>query len=327
MHRKNANPGDTTMALLIACSSRAEQFAAEIRTRDADLDVRIAPDVGRTEEIDTALVWQPPPGLLAALPRLKLIVSVGAGVDALLGDATLPDVPLVRFVDPDLTGRMAAYIALHVLYHHRRMTELRELQAGKVWRYLPEPAAQEVRVGLMGLGVLGRAAAGVLAPFGYRLSGWSRTPKAVDGVASFSGSDGLDAFLAQTDILAVLLPLTPQTRGLLDRALLARLSRSGRSALLPGPVLINAGRGGVQVDADILAALDAGGLYAASLDVFQTEPLPESSRLWSHPRVVVTPHIAAESNPAAIARYALAQRRACLAGEALANLVDRARGY
>jgi glyoxylate/hydroxypyruvate reductase A len=315
------------MALIIACSSRAEQFAAEIRALDAGLDIRIAPEVGRAEEIDTALVWQPPPGLLRTLPKLRLIVSVGAGVDALLGDETLPDVPLVRFVDPDLTGRMAAYIALHVLYHHRRMTELRALQAEKVWRYLPEPAAGEVRVGLMGLGVLGTAAARALAPLGYRLGGWSRTPRAVDGVASFSGADGLKAFLAETDILAVLLPLTPATRGLLNRALLATLSRGGRSPFLPGPVLINAGRGGLQVDADILAALDAGELYAASLDVFETEPLPEASRLWTHPRVVVTPHNAAESNPAAIARYALAQRRARLGGEALANLVDRARGY
>jgi glyoxylate/hydroxypyruvate reductase A len=315
------------MALLIASSSRAGQFAAEIRALDPGLDVRIAPDVGRAEDVDTALVWQPPPGLLGTLPNLGLIVSVGAGVDALLEDITLPDVPLVRFVDPDLTGRMAAYIALHVLYHHRRMTEFRGLQTGKVWRYLPEPAAHEVRVGLMGLGVLGTAAAGALRPLGYRLSGWSRTPKAVDGVATFTGTDGLDAFLAGTDILAVLLPLTRQTRGLLRRALFAGLSRSGRSPLLPGPVLINAGRGGVQVDADILAALDAGELYAASLDVFESEPLPQASRLWSHPRVVVTPHNAAESNPAAIARYALAQRRACLAGEALPNLVDRARGY
>ncbi len=315
------------MALLIASSSRAEQFAAEIRALDPDLDLRIAPDVGRAEEIDTALVWQPPPGLLRELPKLGLIVSVGAGVDALLQDPTLPHVPLVRFVDPDLTGRMTAYIALNVLYHHRRMTEARELQAGKIWRYLPEPAAGEVRVGLMGLGVLGTAAARALAPLGYRLRGWSRTPKAVDGVASFSGSDGLAAFLGETDILAVLLPLTPETRGLVNRGLFARLSRRGRSALLPGPVLINAGRGGVQVDADILAALDAGELYAASLDVFETEPLPAASPLWSHPRVVVTPHIAAESSPAAIARYALAQRRACQRGEALANLVDRARGY
>jgi glyoxylate/hydroxypyruvate reductase A len=315
------------MALLIACSSRADQFAAEMRALDPHLGVRIAPDIGKAEDIDTALVWQPPTGLLATLPNLRLIVSVGAGVDALLQDPTLPDAPLVRFVDPDLTGRMAEYIALGVLYHHRRMGEFRELQARKLWRYLPEPAAREVRVGLMGLGVLGSAAARALKPFGYRLRGWSRTSKAIDGVACFGGPAALDAFLAETDILAVLLPLTRETRGILNRDLFRKLSPSGRSPLLPGPVLINAGRGGLQVDADIAAALEAGDIYAASLDVFETEPLPVASPLWQHPRVVITPHNAAESAPAAIARYALRQMHACKKGAALENLVDRHRGY
>jgi glyoxylate/hydroxypyruvate reductase A len=319
------------MAFLIACSSRAKQFAAEMRALEPALDLRIAPDVGPAADIDDALVWQPPAGLLATLPGLRLVVSVGAGVDTLLADPTLPDVPLVRFVDPDLAGRMAEYIALQVLYHHRRMGEFRDLQAQKVWKYLPEPAARDVRVGLMGLGVLGRAAAAALRPFGYPLKGWSRTPKvldgALDGVACFCGPEGLDAFLAESDILAVLLPLTPETRGLLNRGLLRRLSRHGRSGLLPGPVLINAGRGGLQVDADIVAALEAGELYAASLDVFETEPLPAASPLWQHPRVVVTPHNAAESAPAAIARYALHQWRAYRSGAALANVVDRHRGY
>lgn len=315
------------MAFLIACSSRAEQFAAEIRALDPSLNLRIAPDTGKAEDIDTALVWQPPAGLLRTLPNLGLIVSVGAGVDSLLQDPTLPAVPLVRFVDPDLTGRMAEYVVLSVLYHHRRMTELRELQAQKIWRYLPEPAAREVRVGLMGLGVLGSAAANALRPFGYQLRAWTRTPKALDGVVGFSGPAEIDAFLAETDMLAVLLPLTRETRGILSRRLFAKLSQAGRSPLLPGPVLINAGRGGLQVDADIVAALDAGELYAASLDVFEIEPLPALSPLWQHPRVVVTPHNAAESAPGAIARYALRQMRAHKSGAGLENLVDRGRGY
>jgi glyoxylate/hydroxypyruvate reductase A len=315
------------MALLIACSSRAEQFAAEIRALDPDLELRVAPELGGVHDIDTALVWQPPTGLLRTLPSLKLIVSVGAGVDALLGDPTLPYVPLVRFVDPDLTGRMAEYIVLSVLYHHRRMTEYREMQTRHVWNYVPEPAAREVRVGIMGLGVLGSAAANALKPFGYQLRGWSRTPKALDGVSCYHGSAELEPFLADTDILAVLLPLTRDTGSILNRTLLRRLSRKGRSPLLPGPVLINAGRGGLQVDADIVAALNAGELYAASLDVFETEPLPATSPLWSHPRVVVTPHNAAESDPAAIARYTLRQMRAQKAGQRLEHLVHRARGY
>lgn len=315
------------MAFLVAASSRAELFAAHIREQAPGLDVRIAPEIGDASEIDAALVWQPPRGLLATLPNLKLIVSVGAGVDALLEDPTLPAVPLVRFVDPDLTGRMAEYIALQVLYHQRRMAEYRAFQAARRWQYLPEAAAHEVRVGIMGLGVLGTAAAKVLRAIGYQVRAWSRTAKDLDGVACFAGDQERDAFLAETDILAVILPLTPATRGLLARPLFGKLSLRGRSPLLPGPVLINAGRGGLQSDADILAALEADELYAASLDVFEKEPLPVESPLWAHPRVVITPHNAAESDPRAIARYAVRQMRAYLSGAALENVVDRARGY
>jgi glyoxylate/hydroxypyruvate reductase len=315
------------MALLIAARTRADLFAAAARKLDPGLDVRVAPDLGRAEEIDTALAWQPPPGLLRTLPKLKLVISVGAGVDALLEDPTLPEAPLVRYVDPDLTGRMVEYVTLHVLHHHRRMTEFGELQSRREWTYLAEPAAHEVRVGLMGLGVMGLASVAPLRLLGYQLRGWSRTPKTIEGVQCYCGEAGLEAFLAHTDILAVVLPLTPETRGILNRGLIGKLSRRGRDERLPGPVLINAGRGGLQVDADILAALEAGELYAASLDVFETEPLPAESPLWSHPRVVITPHNAAESAPLAIVRYALRQRQRHLDGLPLENLVDRRRGY
>ena len=315
------------MTLLIACSSRSDEFAASARAQDPGLDVRIAPSLGRIEDIRYALAWHPHPGLLKTLPNLRLIISVGAGVDHLFRDAELPNVPIARFVDPDLTGRMVEYVVLNVLYHHRRMSEFRELQAKRIWKYLPEPAAHEVRVGVMGLGVLGAASAAALASLGYRLRCWSRTTKALAGVECYAGAAGLDEFLADTDILVVLLPLTPLTRGILNRGLIRRLSRQGRDARLPGPALINAGRGDLQVDGDILAALQAGELYAASLDVFQAEPLPHSSPLWAHPRIVVTPHIAAESTPPAIARYTLKQMRAHASGEAIAHLVDRVRGY
>jgi glyoxylate/hydroxypyruvate reductase len=315
------------MALLIASNSRADQFADVVRRLDPKLDLRVAPDLGRPEDIRYALAWHPQPGLLKTLPNLQLIVSVGAGVDHILKDPDLPNVPMIRFVDPDLTGRMTEYVGLHVLYHHRRMSEFRELQERRVWKYLPEPAAHEVRVGMMGLGVLGCAALRALGAFGYQLRGWSRSPKALDGVACYAGPGELDAFLADTDILAVLLPLTPDTRGLLNRRLLAKLSRRGRDERLPGPVLINAGRGGLQIDAEILESLEAGDLYAASLDVFEAEPLPHSSPLWSHARVVVTPHNAAESAPAAIVRYTLRQMAAHRRGEPLENVVDLRRGY
>jgi glyoxylate/hydroxypyruvate reductase len=315
------------MVFLIACSSRADEFAAFARELEPTLDVRVAPNLGKAEEIEYALAWQPRKGLLKTLPNLRLIVSVGAGVDALLADPDLPDVPMVRFVDADLTGRMTEYVVLHVLYHRRRMSEFGELQRRKVWKYLPEPAAHEVRVGVMGLGVLGSAASRALEVVGYQVRGWSRSPKSLEGVACYAGAGELDAFLTDTDILAVLLPLTPDTRGIVDRRLLAKLSRQGRDQRLPGPVLINAGRGGLQVDADILASLETGELYAATLDVFEVEPLPPSSPLWSHPRVIVTPHNAAESAPAAIVRYALRQMAAQRRGEPLQNVVDRQRGY
>jgi glyoxylate/hydroxypyruvate reductase len=315
------------MALLIAARTRADLFAAAARKLDPALDLRVAPDLGRAEEIDTALAWQPPPGLLQKVPRLRLIISVGAGVDALLGDPTLPDLPLVRYVDPDLTGRMVEYVTLHVLYHHRRMTEFGELQSRREWNYLAEPAAHEIRVGLMGLGVMGQASVAPLKLLGYQLRGWSRTPKTIEGVDCYCGEAGLEAFLADTDIMACVLPLTPETRGILNRGLIRKLSRQGRDERLPGPVLINAGRGGLQVDADIVAALEAGELYAASLDVFETEPLPTASPLWSHPRVVITPHNAAESAPLSIVRYALRQRQRHLDGLPLENVVDRRRGY
>lgn len=316
------------MALLVATtSSLGKDYIAALRKAAPGRDIRLWPDAGRIEDIRHALAWKSPPGVLASLPKLELIVSVGAGVDHLFADPKLPEVPIVRFVDPDLAGRMAQYVALHALYHSRRMSELAMLQRQRKWVYLPEPAAHEVRVGLMGLGNMGLAAAHVLKPLGYRLNGWSRTARDLSDMACFHGHDGLDAFLAETDILVVTLPLTQDTKGIVNRDVLAKLSRAGRHPRMPGPVLINAGRGGLQVEADILAALEARTLYAASLDVFEVEPLPATSALWSHPRVVVTPHNAAESTPEAIARYTIRQLEAQERGESLANLVDRARQY
>ncbi len=312
------------MTTLIIGTARSESFADGIRAADPTFDFRIWPETGSPNDIRYALAWGPPAGELAKLPNLELIVSVGAGVDHLMKDPALPNVPVVRFVDEDLTGRMVSFVAANVLYHHRRMSELRDQQRAAKWQYLPEPAAHDLTVGIMGLGVLGQACAKALASLGYKLNGWTRAERKVSGVVCFAGSEGLDAFLAATDILVVLLPLTPDTRGIITSKLLAKLRRP---KLLPGPVLINAGRGGLQIEDDILACLDAGTLYAASLDVFSTEPLPAASPVWAHPRIVLTPHIAAESDPRAIARYLIDQVGRQKSGQPLPNLVDRARGY
>lgn len=292
--------------------------------------------------------WKPPRDLLAALPNLAVIFNLGAGVDALLADPTLPDRPIVRIVNPDLTSRMRDYVVLHVLYHHRRMHRLADAQRRHDWVDLDQPAPEAVRVGILGFGALGRAAGRALADLGFQVAAWSRSgatepsttrsgateplssrsgatePAAGADIAVFGGAAGLAPFLARTDILVVLLPLTAETRGLIDRAFLRGLAKDGP---LGGAVLINAGRGGLQVEADILAALDDGTLLSATLDVFEKEPLDAASPLWDHPRVVVTPHNAADSDPEALAAHVAEHIGRYEAGLGLVDVVDRGRGY
>ncbi|MDJ1157608.1 glyoxylate/hydroxypyruvate reductase A [Chelatococcus sp. SYSU_G07232] len=276
-------------------------------------------------EIVYAVSWKHPHGIFRRLPNLKAIFSLGAGVDHILEDPDLPDVPILRVVDNDLTNRMSEYVVLHALAHLRQFRRYEAQQRERLWeddRY--QPAAADVRVGVMGLGVLGQDAARKLAVMGFDVAGWSRTPKTIAGLITYAGDDGLGPFLARTDILVVLLPLTEDTRGIIDHALLSGLARDGR---LGGPVLINAGRGGLQRQADILRALDEGVLAAASLDVFESEPLPVDSPLWAHPRVVVTPHNAAMSDPDAVGRLIVRQIRRHEDGGAFDHVVDRSRGY
>ncbi len=272
-----------------------------------------------------AVCWRPGPGALADLPNLQAIFSLGAGVDHLLETSDLPDVPIVRVVDPDLTARMSEWVVLHALLHLRQFRRYERQQRERVWDDdESQPAAGQVRVGVMGLGELGRDAARKLKTIGFDVAGWSASAKSEPGVACFHGAEGLDAMLARTDILVALLPLTAATRGILNFRLFAKLARDGR---LGGPILLNAGRGGLQNEADILAALDAGILKAASLDVFEKEPLPKDSPLWSHPAVFVSPHNAAISAPDAVAGYVAEQIEAFERGEPLRNVVDRKREY
>jgi len=277
-----------------------------------------------SSEVHYAAVWKPAAGELASFPNLRVIFNLGAGVDALMADASLPAVPLVRVAVSDLTSRMSEYVVLHVLMHHRQELYLRESQRAKRWAPKSQWAAGAISVGIMGLGTLGADAADVLKRIGFRVSGWSRTPKHVDGVASFHGAARIDTFLKGTDILVCLLPLTPDTRHILNRGLFEKLHRHSP---LGAPVLINAGRGGLQNEADILACLDDGTLGAASLDVFAQEPLPADSPFWTHPKVVLTPHNAADTDPDAISKYVAEQIAQFEAGGTLDNVVDHGRGY
>ena len=290
----------------------------------AERDVVLEPDGASDPSIDYAVVWKHPHGVLSRLPNLRAIFSVGAGVDHIFADATLPEVPIVRVVADNLTQHMIEYVVWRVLDHHRHGDTYRKQQREKIWDEPPQPIAAETAVGIMGLGQLGRAAANALLSLGFTVNGWTRTPHPMDGVNCFAGSDALPAFLAATDILVVLLPHTPATEGIVDYDLLRGLRRHNR---LGGAVLVNAGRGKLQKEADILRALDDGTLKEASLDVFETEPLPESSPLWSHPRVFVTPHAAATSDPAHLVPTMLEQMDRFERGEPLSNLVDRQAGY
>jgi glyoxylate/hydroxypyruvate reductase A len=291
-----------------------------------DLDVRVWPDrMGDVSDIEYCAAWLPPPGVVKSLPNLKLMLSLGAGVDAILKDPTLPtDIPIVRVNDPDLTGRMTEYIVLHVLMHHRQQRRIDDNQKKRVWDSFPTHAAKDLSIGIMGMGVMGTDSALKLRDLGFRVAGWSQSRKAIPGVESYAGQAEFDAFLARTDVLVSLLPATPETDGIINRDTISRLSRKGPFG---APIIINAGRGRQQVAEDILAALDSGALHAATLDVFAVEPLPADSPLWTHPKVTVTPHCAADSDPETICAYVAGNIAKHRRGEPLENLVDRSRGY
>jgi glyoxylate/hydroxypyruvate reductase A len=314
------------MSLLLAMTGwDVEAWRARFARHLPELETVVLGEPFDRRTVRFVASWKHPEGALTGLPLLEAIFSLGAGVDHLFADTRLPDVPIARVVDPDLTARMSEYVVLHCLMLLRQQRRYQRQQAECLWDDDREqPAARAVRVGVLGLGELGRDAATKLRVMGFDVAGWSRSEKHLDGIATFAGADGLQAFLARTDILVNLLPATPDTKGFLGAGLFAGLARDGR---LGAPALINAGRGATQVEADILAALDAGLLSHAVLDVFETEPLPVDSPLWCHPAVTVTPHNAAMSEPDAIAALIARQIGRLERGQALEHIVDPVRGY
>lgn len=299
---------------------RFELWKDAINEALPDLEVRPWDYPGDLDDIEIALVWKPPPGALRKFPKLKAIFSVGAGVDALLGDPDLPEgVPLCRMVDDSLTRGMVEYTELHVLRHHRDQPLLEAKQRAGEWDAFASPLASERRVGVMGLGQIGGAAAEALSALGFQTVGWSRGPKDIPGVECHHGAEGLGAFLQGTEILVCLLPLTSETEDLLDRKLFAQLPQ--------GACLINAGRGGQQVEGDILAALESGQLGYVTLDVFREEPLPADHPFWRHPKITVTPHNAAITEARSAVKRVVENIRRLEEGHTLLNVVDRSAGY
>ena len=285
-----------------------------------EIQFRVWPDVGAPETVTYALVWKPKPGLLASLPKLKAVLSLGAGVDHVLLDSDLPDsVPIVRMVDAGLAQQMSEYALYGVLHFHRSMDRYAQQQGRGTWQQLAAVPSSERAVGVMGLGVLGADFVGKALALGFKVLGWTRTPRSLRGVSTFHGPAGLHPFLERTQILVNFLPLTSETEGILDSSTFARLPR--------GACIINIARGAHLDEQDLLTALDQGQLGGALLDVFQHEPLPPEHLFWHHPKIVVTPHIAAQAIAGLMVSQVVDNIRRIERGEPPLGLVDPARGY
>lgn len=273
-------------------------------------------DAYKPDEIDYALSFRPTAGLLAKLPKLKAVFSLGAGVDGFLSDPDYPKtVPLVRFVDRTLSAEMAQFVLLQVLMHHRMQRFFDASQKEHKWRQrVLARRTEDTRVGFLGLGEIGAFTAFRIADLGFPVSSWTRSRKTTAGIKSFTGTGELNAFLGQTDILICLLSLTRETLGILNAKTFAALPQDA--------FVINVARGAHLIEADLIAALDSGHLSGAALDVFQEEPLPPESPLWSHPKVTVTPHVAAISQPQVVVNYVLDGIAAFERGEWPDNIVD-----
>lgn len=312
--------GQGRAVLLLLCFG--VDLAPWVRAFDAlapDLDLRAAEAPGAAAEVDYVLAWNVPVEGFRPLPNLKAVFSLGAGVDDLVGRPDLGDAPVVRMVDESLVQGMVEYVLMAVLQHHRDATLYADQQARKLWAPHRPPLAQDRVVGVLGLGELGGACASALAAVGFQVRGWARTPRALPGVEVFDGAAQLPRLLRGCDILVCLLPLTPDTAGLLDAALFAQLPE--------GAALINVGRGGHVVEDDLLDALASGRIGGATLDVFAQEPLAADHPFWTHPSIRITPHASAFTHPETAAAKVVEDIRRTARAGAPTHLVDRRRGY
>lgn len=309
------------MALIfISALDDAANWREHLQVADPALEVRVWPDVGDTRDIEAALVWKPPPGELRRFERLKLIVNLGAGVDSIVADATLPEgVPIARIADPELTRMMSQFALLAVMRHHRELPSFEQAQERGEWHYIHPKETRERTVGVLGLGHLGSGVAEELVRQGFRVVGWSRTERRITGVECHAGIDSLPEVLAKSEILVSLLPLTADTLVLLDAERLALLP--------PGARFVNLGRGRVVDENALIEALRSGRIAEATLDVFHTEPLPAEHPFWRMPQVLVTPHVASVVAPRSSAAQVVENLRRSRRGEPILNRIDMTRGY
>lgn len=308
------------MALLYKSDPvRGQHWQALFAEHAPDITWRAWPEIGHPEDIEYLATWQAPDNLMQLLPNLKVLFALSAGVDQLDLSSLPSSLPVVRLLDPGITQGMCEYASWAVLSLHRDMLRYRQQQLARCWQaHLLQPAAHR-RVGVMGLGAQAQQILATLAPLGFALSGWARSSHQITGVDCYAGEAQLPVFLSQCDILLCVLPLTEQTQGILDRRLFAQLPR--------GAALINMGRGGHLVEDDLLDALSSGQLSGAVLDVLNEEPAPADHPFWDHPHIVLTPHIAAMTQPASAFGVLLENIRRHQRGERMVGEVDRNKGY
>ncbi len=294
-------------------------WQAALAAAAPEVDVRLAEEIDDPARVRYALVWKPPAHFFSRYPSLQLVINLGAGVDSLLGRTDLPAVPITRLSDPAMARMMAGYVLFAVLRHARDIVFFQRAQRAARWSYRHPKSADQTRVGILGLGELGSVAALELARQGFDVRGWARTPGTVDGVACFHGLDTLGTFLAASQVLVVMLPLTPHTTGLLDRSRLQQLPQ--------GACLVNVARGKVIDEAALIEMLKSGHIAEATLDVFAQEPLPADNPLWAMDQVLITPHLASVALPATASTQIAENIRRVEAGESVLHQVDPARGY
>ncbi len=270
---------------------------------------------------DYAVVWKPPASMLRERRDLKGIFNLGAGVDAILqlGEDLPAGVPIVRLDDAGMGAQMAEYVIYAVMRYFRRFDQLDVQQASGQWRFVKPQERAGFSIGILGLGVLGSRIAAALSPFGFPLHGWSRTPKTLDGVTCHHGPEGFDAFMAASRVVVCVLPLTPETTGILNRDTLSRMPRGG--------YLINVARGAHLVEEDLSVLVQSGQIAGATLDVFRQEPLPAGHPFWQEKRITITPHIAAVTLRGDSVRQIAAKIERMEAGDPVPGVVDRQRGY
>ena len=306
--------------LLLGEFETPEVWISALKKVMPTLEINVYPDVQNLEQIEAALVWMHPLGVLQQFPNLKVIISTGAGVDHIFRDTHLPqNIPIVRLVDESLTIQMSEYILLAVLGFHRQAKVYQLQQNQQLWQGLPPKNVTSCTVGILGLGVLGLDVANKLKTIGFSVRGWSRTAKQVENIDCFFGTEQLNAFLSGCSVLVCLLPLTPETEGILNQKTFA--------ALPPGAYLVNVARGKHLVEEDLLEALKSGQLSGACLDVFQTEPLPQNHPFWTHRQIIITPHIAAKTIPGCVAPQIIEAIQNSQQGLPLKNTADVSRGY